>query len=72
MLECIAGVVVWTVVAVIVIELVNWFLAEVVQKPMPGRIYQLLIFLIAFLAVVGIIMCIIGEGPLMPLPWRRL
>lgn len=72
MLECIAGVVIWTVIAVIVLELIKWFMSKVVETDFPPRIYQLLLFLVAFIAVVGLVMCLVGEGPLMPLPWRRL
>lgn len=72
MLECIAGIVVWTVVALIVLEFIKWFLAKVVETEVPARIIQLITFLIAFIAVIGLVMCIIGQGPLMPLPWRRM
>lgn len=72
MLECIAGIVVWTVLALIVLEFIKWFLAKVLETEVPARIFQLLMFLVAFIAVVGLVMCIVGEGPLMPLPWRRL
>jgi hypothetical protein len=70
MLWCIAGVAFWVLIVVIGYELFKWFMKEVPKRDIPPRIEQLLYFLVAFIAVVGFIACIVSGEELLPLPWR--
>lgn len=72
MFECIVSVVIWSALMILAGLLIQWAIKEVFGKDIPPRIVQVATFLVMFIAIVGLISCMFGSGPLLPLPWRRM
>lgn len=69
LLMCIGGVLVWALLAYGAIVVVQWVLAEIIEKPLPAKFIQIIQLVIAIIVLIGLVSCLFTGRSVLPMPW---